>query len=93
MTDKPILPPKAVHDIDQRMAQCDRFVDGLIMVYLHLSSKYDSEAATQYALARDLKRRLLLRELKADVVINGLVAAVARMAENERNQGETIDSV
>jgi hypothetical protein len=54
VTDKPILPPKAVHNIDQRMAQCDRFVDGLI---------------------------------------DGLVAAVARMAESERNQGETIDSV
>jgi hypothetical protein len=92
MTDKPILPPKAVHDIDQRMAQCDRFVDGLIMVYLHLSSKYDSEAATQHVMAKDLKRRLS-QGLRIDVVIDDLVAAVARMAENERNQGETIDSV
>jgi hypothetical protein len=84
--DEPILPLKVVHNIDQRMAQCDQFVDGLIMVYLHLSSKYDSEAATQYALARDLKRRLMFQGLKVDVVIDGLVAAVARMAASERKQ-------
>jgi hypothetical protein len=80
------LPPELVARVDQRTAQCDQALDGLIGSYRDLVRQYGS-AGAQGRLATIFKRQMDAKPLAAGSLRDILVAAVARLTEQMGDDG------